>query len=206
MVQDLLILLLSAFAAEYGPILIILEDLHLFDTVSLQLVADTAKTLVHGCLVIASMRPNAGIFKPANNNQVSSDYLFVPQRPAAVKTSLLLVSGKSSCALIEPSSNANKPSKLEFLQAERRILHQKAASALREIQLSHAALSLSLQAFTQDEIETLVTAVLDQEPTPKRLARVIWDITAGWPLYAEQVSCTILYNLNCYTRKWRSLD
>ena len=63
-------LVLSAFVAEYGPILIMLEDLHLFDTVSLQLVADAAKSLSQGCLIMASMRPDAGIFKPPNVNQV----------------------------------------------------------------------------------------------------------------------------------------
>ena len=63
-------------------------------------------------------------------------------------------------------------------------------SALSDMQQSNHALAISLEAFTQDEIETLVTAVLDQEPNPKRLARVIWEITAGWPLYAEQVTHT----------------
>ena len=71
-IQELLLLVLSAFVAEYGPILIIMEDLHHFDTVSLQLVADTLRSLSQGCLIIASMRPGAGIFKPVTTNQVSS--------------------------------------------------------------------------------------------------------------------------------------
>ena len=78
---------------------------------------------------------------------------------------------------------------MKLLQAEKTVLHKKAVSVLRDMHQSNHALTISLEAFTQDEIETLVTAVLDQ-PNPERLARVIWEITAGWPLYAEQVSHT----------------
>ena len=74
------------------------------------------------------------------------------------------------------------------MQAERRVLHKKATSALRDIQQSQEAMAIKLELFTQEETEALVAAVLDTEPQPKKLARLIWDITAGWPLYAEQVS------------------
>ena len=68
------------------------------------------------------------------------------------------------------------------------VLHKKAASALSSIQQSKEVVTVSLEGFKQEEIETLVTAVLEKEANPKRLARVIWEITAGWPLYAEQVN------------------
>lgn len=67
--QDLLLLVLSAFVMEYGPVLILMEDVQFFDTVSLQLLADFTITKLSGCLIIASRRPDSGIFNPKNNSQ-----------------------------------------------------------------------------------------------------------------------------------------
>ena len=38
-------LVLYAFACEYGPLVILLEDLHLYDTISLQLAAQVSFAL-----------------------------------------------------------------------------------------------------------------------------------------------------------------
>lgn len=73
--QELLLLVLSAFIHEYGPVLIILEDIHLLDTVSLQLMANIVNKLPSGCLLVASRRPNAGIFDPAFGLQVPRRFL-----------------------------------------------------------------------------------------------------------------------------------
>ena len=63
-------LLLCAFAHEYGPFIILLEDLHLFDAPSLQLVAEVAQELSCSCLLVATLRPNSGIFEPSSSTQV----------------------------------------------------------------------------------------------------------------------------------------
>ena len=72
--QDLLVFILSAFIEDHGPVLFMLENLHLFDTVSLQLVADSVRSIPQGCLIITSLRPEAGIFKPANANQACINF------------------------------------------------------------------------------------------------------------------------------------
>jgi len=66
------LLMLSAFVYKYGPILIFLEDLHLFDVTSLQLVAEAVRNLPYSCLLVVSRRPNAGIFQPPTSTQVLS--------------------------------------------------------------------------------------------------------------------------------------
>ena len=68
--QELLLLVLSAFVYKYGPILVILEDLHLFDATSLNLVAEAVRELPHSFLLVASGRPNAGIFQTPSTTQV----------------------------------------------------------------------------------------------------------------------------------------
>lgn len=73
------------------------------------------------------------------------------------------------------------------IQVEKRVLHKRASAALLDIQQSTGFLLLELRAFTQEEVEMMVNAVLDAELSPWKLARLIWDMTAGWPLYAEQV-------------------
>ena len=65
-------LVLSAFVTEYGPVLIILEDLHLFDLMSIELVADVGRALPSNCLLVTSQRPNAGSFKPISSSQVAT--------------------------------------------------------------------------------------------------------------------------------------
>ena len=72
-VQELLLLMISTFVFEYGPVLIILEDIQLFDSVSLRLMADVLKALPSSCLLISSRRPNAGIFDPTFSSQVFSN-------------------------------------------------------------------------------------------------------------------------------------
>ena len=64
-------LVLCAFAREYGPFIILLEDLRLFDALSLQLVAEVAQQLNGSCLLVATLRPNSGIFEPASSTQVA---------------------------------------------------------------------------------------------------------------------------------------
>ena len=60
-------------------------------------------------------------------------------------------------------------------------------SALSEMQLNNCCTTLSLALFTLEEVQTLVTAVLDAGASTERSAHVIWEMTDGWPLYAEQV-------------------
>ena len=73
-------------------------------------------------------------------------------------------------------------------QSERNVLHQRALEAMRGMQEGQHYLTIQLKVFTLEEVMTLVTAVLDGEPNPQKLARVVWEMTAGWPLYAEQAS------------------
>lgn len=46
---------------------------------------------------------------------------------------------------------------------------------------------LQLPPFTLEETQLFLAAVLEREANPKRLGKVVWEITGGWPLYAEQV-------------------
>lgn len=62
LLQELLVFLLQAFAQEYNSILILLEDIHLFDTISLQLVTDVTQQLPAECLILTTYRPSSGIF------------------------------------------------------------------------------------------------------------------------------------------------
>lgn len=63
---------MSAFVHEYGPILILFDDIHLFDTISLWLLAEAVEQLGSSCLVIATRRPDSGIFEAVTTSQVIS--------------------------------------------------------------------------------------------------------------------------------------
>lgn len=78
-------------------------------------------------------------------------------------------------------------------QVETQVLHKRAMAVLHDMELSPACHTIRLGVFTVGEIQTLVTAVLDTDMKQgKKLASVIWEMTAGLPLYAEQVSKTFL--------------
>lgn len=69
-VQELLLFLVQAFAVEYDKVLILMEDIHYFDTISLQLVADAVQNLSPYCLIITTLRPSSGIFANAVSREV----------------------------------------------------------------------------------------------------------------------------------------
>ena len=64
--------ILRSFAEEYNPMLILLEDIQFFDTISLQLVADTVQQLSAHCLVITTQRPNSGMFVSVASHKARS--------------------------------------------------------------------------------------------------------------------------------------
>lgn len=70
--QDLLCSLLGAFVAAHGPTMLLFDDLHLFDRLSLQLLADVASMPRSACLVIATRRPDYRTPLEKAGRQVSS--------------------------------------------------------------------------------------------------------------------------------------
>ena len=74
-----------------------------------------------------------------------------------------------------------------FIQTERQALHARAAAAMRQMQDSSGTLVVSLPLFTVEEMRVFVESVLGDTPGVRKLAQIIWEITGGWPLYAEQV-------------------
>lgn len=62
------------------------------------------------------------------------------------------------------------------------------------MQQSIHSITRTLALFSLEETQALVTSVLDSEADTERSAYVIWEMTAGWPLYAEQASILLLGN------------
>jgi len=59
---------------------------------------------------------------------------------------------------------------------------------MQVLQESADALLITLPLFTPEEMHVFVESVLEATtPGTRKLARVIWEMTGGWPLYAEQV-------------------
>lgn len=73
-------------------------------------------------------------------------------------------------------------------QAGQAALYERAITALNTIQNSAHMTSLTLPAFTREEVGKLAEAVLDAGSHSRELSRVIWELSGGWPLYAEQAS------------------
>ena len=55
-VQELLIAIIAQFAAAYGPLILILEDLHFFDSSSWKLVGAARDELQKDVLIVATCR------------------------------------------------------------------------------------------------------------------------------------------------------
>ena len=66
-------------------------------------------------------------------------------------------------------------------------VHARAAAAMRQMQGGSGTLVVSLPLFTAEEMRVFVESVLGDTAGVRKLAQVIWEITGGWPLYAEQV-------------------
>lgn len=49
-------------------------------------------------------------------------------------------------------------------------------------------LTVPLPPFTYEETCAFVSSVLEGDFVSERLSKVIWEMTGGWPLYAEQVT------------------
>ena len=70
-VQELLVHIIASFVSLYGPVLMLLEDVHHFDTVSLQLLGILAGALPEGLMLIASKRPPSLVKSDDSNKQVA---------------------------------------------------------------------------------------------------------------------------------------
>ena len=66
-------------------------------------------------------------------------------------------------------------------------LHAKAIELWETLEASPHLTMLSLPAFTKQEIHDLVTSVLEEVDCSPRFMHMVWELTGGWPLYAEQV-------------------
>ena len=62
-VQELLTTIVHAFTCLYGPLLVVLDDVHNFDTASWLLLAHMAQH-APAVLVVGALRPNDGILTP----------------------------------------------------------------------------------------------------------------------------------------------
>ena len=68
--QDLLVTVLKEWVAFHGPLVVLLEDMHIADSASWTLLARMCNELPSGLLVIATARPNNPWGMPAPNLQV----------------------------------------------------------------------------------------------------------------------------------------
>ena len=78
----------------------------------------------------------------------------------------------------------------KHLQAARKSHDARALSALQSMRQSRHLVTVQLHPFTLEETQQLVEAALDLGDggvAADRIARVVWEMTGGWPLYAEQV-------------------
>ena len=73
------------------------------------------------------------------------------------------------------------------------------------MQAGRRSLTLTLGAFTLEEVGSMVGAVLDTEKRPEKLAQVVWEMTAGWPLYAEQVGASTVRTITPYAVRNRQI-
>ena len=68
--QELLTAIVHGSTLLYGPLVVVLDDLHLFDTASWQLLANITQH-APAVLVVAALRPNDGMLAPSISPDVS---------------------------------------------------------------------------------------------------------------------------------------
>lgn len=68
--------ILKEFVAAYGPLVILLEDLHHFDTLSWGFLVSVAQLLDDRLVVVATMRPNDGSLALATKTQPGKEMLY----------------------------------------------------------------------------------------------------------------------------------
>ncbi len=60
---------LKEFVAAYGPLAIMLEDLHHFDSISWQFLTTVVENLSEQVLVVTTMRPDDGVLAAASRHE-----------------------------------------------------------------------------------------------------------------------------------------
>ncbi len=61
--------MLKEFVAAYGPLAIMLEDLHHFDSISWQFLTTVVENLSEQVLVVTTMRPDDGVLAAASRHE-----------------------------------------------------------------------------------------------------------------------------------------
>lgn len=75
-----------------------------------------------------------------------------------------------------------------FAQVGQAALHLRAMSLLGTLESSSHVSKLSLPAFTKDEIQQLADSTLENIHCSPEFIHLVWELSGGWPLYAEQVN------------------
>ena len=73
------------------------------------------------------------------------------------------------------------------VQVGQAALYTRAIAALHAMEASPHLSALSLPAFSQREVHLLAQLVLEDINCTPEFTRIIWELSGGWPLYAEQV-------------------
>lgn len=69
---------LKEFVAAYGPLAIMLEDLHHFDSISWHFLTTVVENMSHQVMVVATMRPNDGVLSVASRHEEGTQSTLSP--------------------------------------------------------------------------------------------------------------------------------
>ena len=70
---------LKEFVAAYGPLAIMLEDLHHFDSISWQFLTTVVENLSEQVLVVTTMRPDDGVLAAASRHEEGEQSINIDQ-------------------------------------------------------------------------------------------------------------------------------
>ena len=76
---------------------------------------------------------------------------------------------------------------IQCSQPAKRALLARAKTALKELKSCAGASTVTLQPFSVEETREFVESALSGGRMSSRLGKVMWEMTGGLPLYAEQV-------------------
>ena len=86
---------LKEFVAAYGPLAIMLEDLHHFDSISWQFLTTVVENLSEQVLVVTTMRPDDGVLAAASRQEegeYSIKFVLYSNRHFLIKFEVMLIS------------------------------------------------------------------------------------------------------------------
>ena len=175
-VRGLLIALLREFAACHGQILLIFDDLHLFDSPSWRMVLAVLSCLKREVLLVGTLRPVLPLSLPL--------LLHLPSQHPPPTSPLGLLASRERDPAPPTTPLPAKPAGVKNYDAFFRQLGEYYEEALSK----PGSEKIVLQRFTLDQVQRFFTSALGGVDVPPAAAHLLWDKSAGMPAYVQQMA------------------